>query len=125
LLSPAAVITALTKIIPELQHKQKINDYQLLKVVTQAIPEWRPAPTSPEEVTRLWNLVHLMTRFTNTEPFRQDRLLFIETIEAWKNLLKTKSIRSLFKKEKENNTGIPTDNKPNKIHGDRLRMTMP
>jgi len=106
LLPPANVLSSLSKILPELQSAQQVAQYALLRVLAQAIPSWRPSPTSVDDIALLWSLVRLVHRFTSEEAFAQDHIIFIETIEAWKYMLKAQSLRRLFKFEKEKNTGI-------------------
>jgi hypothetical protein len=87
-----------------MRHEQ-ITQYALLQVITQAIPSWKILSASNEDIALLWNLVRLIHKFTNEAPFNQDRPLFIETVEAWKHILNSPSLRKLFKLEKEKNTG--------------------
>lgn len=107
LLQPFDILKTLTKTVPELQNLKKgVAQYPLLRVITETVPNWRPSRTSWADTELLWSLVRLVHKFTNTEPFMRDQILFIETIQIWIHIIGSQHLRPLFKKEKENNTGI-------------------
>jgi hypothetical protein len=105
-LSPLDILTSLSKAIIDLQPDQEFARYPLLRIVSQAIPVWRPStPTSQDEITLLWNIEQLLYTFASDDILSQDQFLFIETIDAWIRLLSFPLLRPIFKSEKDKQTG--------------------
>jgi len=45
-------------------------------------------------------------QFVNPDDLGRDPSLFLEAVEAWKSLLSSEAVRSLFKAEKKKDMGI-------------------
>jgi hypothetical protein len=105
-LSPLEILTSISKAIIDLQPDQEFARYPLLRIVSQAIPVWRPStPTPQNEITLLWNIEQVLYTFASDDILAQDQFLFIETLDAWIRLLTSPSLRPIFRAEKDKHTG--------------------
>jgi hypothetical protein len=106
LLPPFDVLGRLSEIILNLQPGQETARYPLLRIISQAITLWKPSSSSAGQVHLLWNIEQILHQFIEQENLAQDHVLFIESMDAWKTFLASKSIRPLLKAEKKKKSGI-------------------
>jgi len=77
----------------------------VLRVITKALDTWKPTLSAPH-VEILWTVEKVLLQFVNPDDLGRDPSLFLEAVEAWKSLLSSEAVRSLFKAEKKKDMGI-------------------
>ena len=108
---PLEVLGRLVKVIVFLEPSQGIVRYPLLRIISQAIGVWKPStPPNAAEIGLLWEVEQLLRMLVGEDVLEQeeqpDYVLRIEALEAWTRLLKSQSIRPLFKAEQDKKTGM-------------------
>lgn len=105
LLSPNDILRSLSAAIINLPPTRHFLRCAVLRVITKALDTWKPTLSAPH-VEILWTVEKVLLQFVNPDDLGRDPSLFLEAVEAWKSLLSSEAVRSLFKAEKKKDMGI-------------------
>src|SRR5262249_21662949 len=108
LISSVGVLDSVSKAILA-PHTPAISKYPLLRLINHAVILFKPTyPVSTEQISVLWNVKDVLYRLIQHNEQEQNPTVdpvYVEALNAWNILMSSKTLRPLFREEKEKNSG--------------------